>query len=206
MGGPVTGRSGRRDWRVRRVGEDPAGAAPSRTVGPVDEVTVAPGLIARRPRRVDEPAYAALLRDPAVEPWLRPPPLPPFTPEEVRRVLARDLRHWREHGFGPWALELGGAYVGRAGLAWTEVEGQRAVELPWALVPSAWGRGLATCAAVAAVAWARDLGLAEVVALALTTNRASRRVMEKAGLPYERDVVHAGLPHVLHRLVLRPPG
>jgi hypothetical protein len=27
-------------------------------------------------------------------------------------------------------------------------------------------------------------------------------VMEKAGLPYERDVVHAGLAHVLHRLRL----
>jgi RimJ/RimL family protein N-acetyltransferase len=29
---------------------------------------------------------------------------------------------------------------------------------------------------------------------------ASRRVMEKLGMAYERDVVHAGLPHVLYRL------
>ncbi len=34
----------------------------------------------------------------------------------------------------------------------------------------------------------------------LPTNRASRRVMEKAGFGYERDTVHAGLPHVLYRL------
>ncbi len=160
------------------------------------------GLAARRPRRADEHAYARLLRDPAVERWLRPPPLPALTGEEVRRMLARDLRHWREHGFGPWALELGGAYVGRGGLGWMEVEGERVVELAWALVPSTWGRGLATEAARGAVRWARELGLREVVALTLTTNRASQRVMEKAGLPYERDVVHAGLAHVLHRLRL----
>ncbi len=167
---------------------------------------IGPRLVARRPQRADEASYATLLCDPAVERWLRPPPLPPFTPEEVRRLLARDLRHWGEHGFGPWALEADGAFVGRGGLAWIEVEDERLVELPWALVPSAWGRGLATEAARAAVGWARGLGSAEVVALTMTTNAASRRVMEKAGLPYDREVVHAGLPHVLHRLRLTGPA
>ncbi len=186
--------------RGRRVADGPPVDSRALTSGAA--VQLAPGLTARRPRRDDEAAYGALLRDPAVERWLRPPPLVPFTPDEVRRVLARDLRHWGEHGFGPWALDLDGAYAGRAGLAWTEVEGERVVELPWALVPSAWGRGVATRAARAAIAWARQLGLGEVIALTLPANEASRRVMDRAGLPYERDVVHAGLPHVLHRLVL----
>ena len=44
------------------------------------------------------------------------------------------------------------------------------------------------------------LGLAGLVARTLPTNRASRRVMEKAGFGYERDTVHARLPHVLYRL------
>ena len=35
-------------------------------------------------------------------------------------------------------------------------------------------------------------------------NRGSRRVMEKLGLSYEREVVHADLPHVLYRL--QSPG
>lgn len=36
----------------------------------------------------------------------------------------------------------------------------------------------------------------------LTTNRASERVMAKAGLRRDREIVHAGLPHVLYRLAL----
>ena len=43
-------------------------------------------------------------------------------------------------------------------------------------------------------------GKEEVVCFTLTTNRASQRVMEKAGFEYARDIVHAGLPHVFYRL------
>jgi RimJ/RimL family protein N-acetyltransferase len=45
-----------------------------------------------------------------------------------------------------------------------------------------------------------DLDLDELVAFTLPENVRSRRVMEKAGLFYERDIVHAGLPHVLYRI------
>ena len=45
-----------------------------------------------------------------------------------------------------------------------------------------------------------QLGMAEVVCFTLTTNRASQRVMEKVGFEYERDIVHAGLPHVFYRI------
>ena len=38
-----------------------------------------------------------------------------------------------------------------------------------------------------------------VVAFTLPDNTASRRVMEKLGMTYERDIVHADLPHVLYR-------
>ena len=47
------------------------------------------------------------------------------------------------------------------------------------------------------------LGLSNVVAFALTSNRASQRVMEKLGFRYERHVLHAGLPHVLSRITAR---
>jgi RimJ/RimL family protein N-acetyltransferase len=43
----------------------------------------------------------------------------------------------------------------------------------------------------------------------MVENRASRRVMEKLGFEYEREVVHANLPHVLYRLSTsspRPPS
>jgi hypothetical protein len=49
------------------------------------------------------------------------------------------------------------------------------------------------------------LGLTEVVSYTMVENRASRRVMEKLGFEYEREVVHANLPHVLYRLRTSSP-
>jgi hypothetical protein len=42
------------------------------------------------------------------------------------------------------------------------------------------------------------LGMADIVAFTLATNQASRRVMGKVGCTAEREIVHAGLPHVLY--------
>jgi [ribosomal protein S5]-alanine N-acetyltransferase len=162
-------------------------------------------VIVRPPESRDEASYRRLLFDPRVAPWLRPPPLRPFTEADPPALLVRDLRHWESHGWGPWVVEAGeGAFAGRAGLNTTRVAGEQAVELAWALVGEAQGRGLATSAASAAVAEARALGLAEVVSFTLPDNVASRRVMEKAGLTFARDITHSGLPHVLYRLTLTP--
>lgn len=161
-------------------------------------------LLARRPRDADRDGYRRLFLAPEVAALVRPAPLEPFTDATVDAVLAGDRRHWNEHGFGPWALidASTGAFVGRGGLAWTDRIGERAVELPWAIVPERWHEGLATEAARAAVDAARRLGLPEIVSFTLVENHASRRVMERAGLAYAQPIEHAGLPHVLHRLRL----
>jgi RimJ/RimL family protein N-acetyltransferase len=49
-----------------------------------------------------------------------------------------------------------------------------------------------------------QLELLSIVAFTLPDNVASRRVMDKAGFEYERDIMHAGLAHVLYRR--RPPA
>ena len=161
-----------------------------------------PDVTLRPPESRDEADYRRLLFDPAVAPWLRPEPLRPFTEADPHALLVRDLRHWEEHGWGPWVVEDGGEFAGRAGLNNTRVAGEQAIEVAWALVGAAQGRGLATQAALAAVDAARDLGLEEVVSFTLPDNTASRRVMEKAGLEFDRDITHGGLPHVLYRLRL----
>jgi len=155
----------------------------------------------RRPAAGDEPGVRALLLDPGVGAWLRPPPLPAFEAPDAATLLSTDEEHWREHGFGALTLldRGSGAYVGRGGLARTTVLGQPAVELAWAILPARQREGLATEAACAAIAWAWRLGLPEVVSFSLRGNAASRRVMDKAGLMYERDLKRAGLPHVLYR-------
>jgi ribosomal-protein-alanine N-acetyltransferase len=117
--------------------------------------------------------------------------------------LRRHLDHWERHGYGLWVFRerADDRFVGRAGLYNTSVGGDDEVELAYALVAEYWGKGLATemARAILEVAFER-LGMTDLVCFTLTTNRASQRVMEKAGFEYEREVVHAGLPHVLYRI------
>jgi RimJ/RimL family protein N-acetyltransferase len=116
--------------------------------------------------------------------------------------LARNLEHWAEYGFGLWMLRDGatGDMVGRAVLRHLDVEGVDEVEVGYGFLPQVWGRGLATEVALACVRIGRErLGLESMVAVTLPHHAVSQRVMLKAGLVYERDIVHAGVPHVLFR-------
>ncbi|HVO25721.1 MAG TPA: GNAT family N-acetyltransferase [Candidatus Margulisiibacteriota bacterium] len=127
-------------------------------------------------------------------------------PAETRRVLAECERHWEQYGFGLWAVRerATGAFVGRGGLQHTHVGDRDEVEVAYAFLPQYWGQGLATELATASVRVGFEvLQRPELVCVTLTTNHASQRVMEKAGFRYERNVLHAGLPHVLYRLTAR---
>jgi ribosomal-protein-alanine N-acetyltransferase len=142
--------------------------------------------------------YKKLFLDPDVARWLRPPPLRPMGEGDVFALLESDVAHWRKRSWGPWVVRVDGAFAGRAGLCTTQVEGRREVEVAWSIAPAHQGRGLATAAARRALEHAPEVGLERVIALTLVDNAASRRVMQKAGLVYEREVTQAGLPHVLY--------
>jgi [ribosomal protein S5]-alanine N-acetyltransferase len=116
--------------------------------------------------------------------------------------IERNLAHWAIHGFGLWMLRdpAQRAPIGRAVLRHLEVDGVDEVEVGYGFYPEYWGRGLATEVACACVRIGRaQLGLQSVVAVTLPAHRASQRVMLKAGLAYEREIIHEGLPHVLFR-------
>jgi RimJ/RimL family protein N-acetyltransferase len=118
--------------------------------------------------------------------------------------LARNLEHWDEHGFGIWMLRdlQTGTMMGRAVLRHLEIDDVDEVEVGYGFLPEYWRRGLATEIALACVRIGlEELRLSSLVAITLTTNRGSRRVLEKTGLVYERDVVHAGLLHALFRIL-----
>jgi ribosomal-protein-alanine N-acetyltransferase len=163
-------------------------------------------LIAERLRSEHFNELHRMHRDPRVMATLSPPGAPNggvLSDEETWRFLRRHHDHWDRHGYGIWAFRHREEcrFVGRAGLYNTHVGGNDEVELAYALMAEYWDRGLATemAEAILAVAFER-LSMTDLVCFTLTTNRASQRVMEKTGFEYEREVVHAGLPHVLYRI------
>ena len=126
---------------------------------------------------------------------------------ETWEALWSGLDHWERHGFGPWVFHARatGETLSGAALRHVHIGGRDEVELGYRVTAAWWGRGIATEMASALVGVARDrLGLAEIVAFTLPSNLASRRVMEKVGFAYERDIEWARLPHVLYRLRLSP--
>jgi RimJ/RimL family protein N-acetyltransferase len=128
------------------------------------------------------------------------------TDEWVANQLAFELDHWREHGFGAWIFVArdAGSFVGRGAVRHARVLDGDQIEVGYALVPGFWGRGLASEMVAAMLTFARDdLALDEIAAWTLTTNLASQRVLEKAGLVHERDFEHAALPHRYYRLVFQ---
>ena len=97
--------------------------------------------------------------------------------------FARWARHWEERGFGLLAVEWKetGELIGRVGPqfhpCWPHDP-----EVGWALDPAWWGRGIATEAGTAAVAWGfGELGYTRLVSITSEPNIASRNVMAKLG-------------------------
>jgi [ribosomal protein S5]-alanine N-acetyltransferase len=175
------------------------------STGTIDRVQT-PRLVLERLRVEHAPEECRLLGDPRIGATLWSRPAAP-SDAEIIDALAAKVDHWNRHGFGMWLArdrETGEA-VGRGGLQYTYTAGLHDVEAGWAIIPERWGQGLATELAHACVEVAFDvLDLRSIVAFTLPHNVASRRVMEKAGFEYERDIVHAGMAHVLYRR--RPPA
>lgn len=147
------------------------------------------------------PLLSGLLTDPRVARTLGGVP----SQDALAGMVARQAAHWTAHGFGYWLWRdrASGAVVARGGLSHVVVDGRAEVEVGWAVDADRWGEGLASELGAAAVGHAFEvLGLGELVAYTLPANFASRRVMEKLGFVREEaHVVHAGLDHVLYRLV-----
>ena len=167
-------------------------------------------LLLRPWRPEDREPFARLNADPAVMEFF-PATL---TREQSDAFADRIEAQFAEHGLGVWAVEdLGsGEFIGFAGLLHQTFEAPftPAYEIGYRLARHAWGRGLATEGARAAVADAFErMALPEIVSLTAVGNRRSRAVMRKLGMTHDPadDFDHPRVPdghplqrHVLYRL------
>lgn len=123
--------------------------------------------------------------------------------EDAAEGFIRAARaHWRDAGFGLWFLRSmeDGSFGGWAGIRRCEADGERTVELAYALMPRMRCKGHATRIGDVAMRLGFDnLGLSEIVAFTTATNTHSLAVMERLDFAYDKDFEHAGLPHVLYR-------
>ena len=158
-------------------------------------------MVGERLRPDHEEDLVRLLLDPLVAATMWSPD-EPRTRKAIIAGLEAKLVHWQRHGFGQWLFRdrETGAMVGRGGPQHTIASGLDEVEIGWVIVPERWRQGLATELARASLGVVfGPLALEEVIAYTQPQNVASRRVMEKTGFVYERDITVHAWPFLLYR-------
>ena len=149
-----------------------------------------PRLILRQMIVDDAAAFYALNSHPDVMRYTGEPPLE--SEEEARNAIA-DYPDFDTVGYGRWGCVLreNQTLIGFCGLKY--LHDLDAVDLGYRFLPEYWGRGLATEAGRASIAFGFDvLQLERIIALVLTDNAASIRVLEKLGMRHDGEVSYEG--------------
>lgn len=138
-------------------------------------------LVLREWREDDREPWAAMNADPEVMEYF-PSVLDRGESDAVFDRLSAGVS---DRGWGLWAVEHEGAFIGFTGLnpVGADLPCAPGIEVGWRLGRSAWGHGFATEAARAALEFAfAQLASAEVVSFTATGNTRSRAVMERIGM------------------------
>ena len=119
--------------------------------------------------------------------------------DAIRKRLDDELRCEREHGIQYWPMFFrgAGALAGCCGLRPRD-QTERIYELGFHVCAEHWGKGIATEAARAVIAYAFDvLGASALFAGHHPENVASRRTLERLGFRHTHDELYAptGLEH-----------
>lgn len=150
----------------------------------------------RAHRPDDLPANAAMWSNPATTRFIGGHPL---SSEECWSRLLRFIGHWHWVGFGYWAVDekSSGAFVGEVGFAHykrdIEAPHSDAPEVGWIIDPLHHGKGYATEAVKAALAWGdARFGESPTTCIIHPQNAPSIRVAEKCGfLEAQRTTYHS---------------
>jgi RimJ/RimL family protein N-acetyltransferase len=159
-------------------------------------------LLLRPWKRSDRAPFAAMNADPEVMRYVRDGS--PLTRAQSDQLVDAVEAHWGQHGFGLWCAaprDDPDRCIGFVGLAIPSFLPAvlPAVEVGWRLARAAWGRGLATEGARAALDHAfGPLQLESVISVIDPDNRRSIRVAEKLGMRHEASHLHPVTRRKLH--------
>ncbi|MBY6073854.1 GNAT family N-acetyltransferase [Vannielia litorea] len=134
----------------------------------------------------DLPAFAAMNADAQVMRYFPAPK----SEAETGEMLARCTALWAANGMAFSAVtNHRGQFLGMCGLHRPEgLPLSPCVEIGWRFIPAAWGKGLASEAARAWLAWGWDQGLKEILAYTPLLNTPSRDLMARIGMAEAPDL------------------
>jgi RimJ/RimL family protein N-acetyltransferase len=145
---------------------------------------------------------AAILSNPEV---MRYSPRGIIPEEKVKQAtqvtLEFFINHWQQYGFGVWAVvqKDTAKLLGHCGLNF--LPNSPEVEILYRLDQGCWNRGIATEAAKASLRYGFEEAKRDrIVAITVPEHLASRRVMEKIGMKYEKDAHFYNLDVVYYAL------
>lgn len=155
---------------------------------PGAETLETPRLLLRAWRDDDRAPFAVMNADEAVTRYLSGP----MTRQQSDALVDHIIAHWWDWGYGLYAVERrsDGRFIGFVGLSHHRAL-PADVEIGWRLARPVWGDGLATEAAMVVRDHAfGDLGIPRLIAVTTDENLASRRVMDKLGMTFDRYVAY----------------
>ena len=123
--------------------------------------------------------------------------------DEMKAWIERNDKRYEQFGHGIWAVirKSDGALVGDCGLMIQEVDGVDELEVGYHFKPSHWGNGYATEAARGCMEYAfNQLGRRRIISMIRPENIASRRVAERNGLQFEKQVFWRGYDHYVYAI------
>lgn len=144
--------------------------------------------------------------DPATNTFNPAGPYPDI--DHAKKVLDRWIDHWKNNGFGNWAIMLLSdpeKIIGFGGLSIHSYADITINNLGYRFSTEVWGIGLATEFSACAVRYGFDkINLTEISAVVRGNHLASQKVLEKTGLKYIREIhdVKNAPPSLLYSLAL----
>ena len=122
--------------------------------------------------------------------------------DQTREYFDLNIGHWNIHGYGIWLFHLRdtGEFVGRSGIRNTYAFANPEVELAYAVNNIFWGNGFATEMALSVInIGMKYFNFKNFIAYTSKINFGSKRIMDKLGFQFEKDIALREKPYMLYR-------
>lgn len=125
-----------------------------------------------------------------------------FDNDEVQEWLDKQIRRYRDYGFGLWAVILKetNEMIGQCGLTMQDCNGKQVLEIGYLFQKAYWHKGYATESAIACKEYAFNvLKAEEVYSIIRDTNTASQNVAKRNGMcvvdQFVKHYYNIDMPH-----------